>query len=174
MQQPLIYDAASILGLGPTSNDPLPLPGPDEVVIRVGAWSLMDLRTCATVVVDQLMLESTWYDRHHWSSVKLTPAIYRVRLFIPDSNRKNLAEQSKLLLSEEDVAPVALAAAVRLCHLKQTGKDLLDRGWTRCAEELLHGDHAILIMNRGRVHLYSYYDGFREDFLWLAGCRKES
>lgn len=167
------YDAVSILGIGEVSSDPLPDPAPGEVVIRVGAWSLKDLRTCETVVRSNLMWDDTWYDKYDWSSVKLTPGVYRVRMPIPDSNSKNFAEQQKLLLSGEEVTPVALAATVLLCHLKQAGKDLLEDDWTRCAEPLPGELRIGPAVDRGRVYVRSRWGGARSVSLWLSSaCRK--
>lgn len=166
------YDAIAILGLGEASSDPLPDPAPGEVVIRVGAWSLKDLRTNEMVVRSNLMWDDTWYDKYDWSGTKLIPGVYRVRLPIPDSNSKNFAEQQKLLISGEEVAPVALAATALLCHLKQAGKDLLDDDWTRCAEALPGERRVALTVYEGRVVVGSDWDDLRYDVLWLAGCRK--
>lgn len=166
------YDAAPILGLGEASSEPLPDPAPGEVVVRVGAWSLQDLRTCETVVRHNLMLDQDWYNKYPFSREKLTPGIYRVRLPIPDSNRKNFAEQGKLLLSGEQVAPAALVAVALLCHLKQAGKDLLQSDWTRCAEAIPDGDRVALSVGGGRVHVDFYWHDRRYDDLWLAGSRK--
>lgn len=166
------YDAASILGLGEASSDPLPDPAPGEVVIRVGAWSLQDLRTCETVVRHNLMWDQDWYNEYPFPRAKLTPGVYRVRLPIPDSNRKNFTEQKKLLLSGEEVAPVALVAATLLCHLKQAGQDLLNDDWTRCAEALPGEYRVVLRVGGGRVGVGSRWDDRRYDDVWLAGCRK--
>lgn len=166
------YDAAPILGLGKASSDPLPDPAPGEVLIRVGAWSLQDLRTCETVVRHNLMWDQDWYNEYPFPREKLTPGVYRVRLPIPDSNRKTFAEQQKLLLSGEEVAPVALVAATLLCHLKQAGNDLLNDDWTRCSETLPDEDRVVLLVSEGRVLVYYCWDDNRYDFVWLAGCRK--
>ena len=166
------YDAAPILGLGEASSEPLPDPAPGEVVIRVGAWSLQDLRTCETVVRHNLMWDQDWYNEYPFSREKLTPGVYRVRLPIPDSNRKNFAEQKKLLLSGEDVAPVALAAVALLCHLKQAGQDLLNNDWARCADALPDEFRVGLCVYEGRVYVNCCWDDGRRDDVWLAGCRK--
>lgn len=166
------YDAAPILGLGEASSEPLPDPAPGEVVVRVGAWSLQDLRTCETVVRHNLMWDQDWYNEYPFSREKLTPGVYRVRLPIPDSNRKNFAEQKKLLRDGEQVAPAALVAVALLCHLKQAGKDLLDNDWTRCAEALPDERRVALDVGGGRVRVDFYWDDHRRGDLWLAGSRK--
>ncbi len=167
------YDAVSILGLGEASSELLPDPAPGEVVIRVGAWSLKELRNCEIVVRKNLMWEhNTWYDRYDWGRAKLTPGVYRMRMPIPDSGDKNFAEQQKLLLSGEEVAPVTLAATVFLCHLKETGKDLLANNWTRCAEPLPDELRVELTVLRGRVYASYDWTGYRYGYLWLSSaCR---
>ncbi|MFA6039196.1 MAG: hypothetical protein WCV62_00515 [Candidatus Peribacteraceae bacterium] len=150
------YDAVALLGFGEGGGEPLPEPAPGEVVIRVGAWSLLDLRACETVVRHNLMWDEDWYNEYPFSREKLNPGVYRVRMPVPYSNCKDFAEQKKLLLSGEEVAPVALAAAVLLCHLKQTGKDLLGYGWGRCAEALRGGLRVELAVSRGRVRVYRW------------------
>ena len=167
-----VYDAAPILGLGKASDEPLPDPDPGEVVIRVGAWSLRDLRTCETVVRDSLVWDSTWYDQYAWSQAKLTPSVYRVRIPVPYSSGKTFAQQHALLLPGEQVTPVALAAAVLLCHLKVTGTDLLDYEWIRCAEALPDEYRVGLNVDEGRVNVNSRWDDVRREDVWLAGCRK--
>lgn len=166
------YDAVAILGLGEASSDPLPEPAPGEVVIRVGAWSLADLRVCETVVRDNLMHDQDWYVKYPLNTAKLTPGVYRVRMPVPDSNCKNFAEQKKLLLSGEEVTPVALAAAVLLCHLKQAGKDLLENDWTRCAEALPGESRVELVVDEGRVYVYNVWDGRRFGPVWVSAARK--
>jgi hypothetical protein len=167
------YDAAPILGLGEASREPLPDPSPGEVIVRVGAWSLQDLRTCETVVRHRLMWCEDWYDVYPFSCEKLTPGAYRVRMPIPDSNHKYFTEQCKLLLSGEEAAPAALVAVTLLCSLKQAGKDPLQSGWTRCAEPLLPGeDRVALYVNKSCVHVRYYWHNHRGDSVWLVGCRK--
>jgi hypothetical protein len=168
----LVYDAPPILGLGEVSSDTLPEPGPGEVVIRVGAWSLQDLRSCEIVVRDNLMWDQGWYDKYPFSREKLTPGVYRVRLPVPDSNGKTLAEQCKLLLPGESAAPVVLAATVLLCHLKQTREDPLNNDGTRCAEALPGVGRVGLDVHEGRMYVSYYWDDRRDESVWLAGCQK--
>lgn len=167
-----VYDAVSILGLGEASGEPLPEPAPDEVVIRVGAWSLKNLRTCETVARENLMWDQEWYHEYPWSRKKLTLGVYRVRMPIPESNRKNFTEQKELLLPGEEVGPAALVAAVLLCHLKQAGRDPLNDHSTRCAKALPGGRRLVLTVEGGRVCVDDLWDTDRHDLLWLAGCRK--
>lgn len=164
------YDAVAILGFGEASTEPLPEPAPGEVVIRVGDWSLQDLRD--SEVGKTLMHQQDWYDTYDWASVKLTSGVYRVRLPVPDSNRKNFSEQRGLLLSGEEVAPAALGAATLLVHLKETGNDLLENDWCRCAEALPVVRHAGLYVDGGRVLVNGNWDGNRIDNLWLSAARK--
>ncbi|MGC3971599.1 MAG: hypothetical protein QM775_30925 [Pirellulales bacterium] len=126
----IAYDAALILGLGEAACEPLSVAEPGEMVIHVGAWSLQDLRTCKTVVRHSLMYNQDWYNGHPFSHEKLTPGVYRVRLLIPGSNRKNFNEQTTLLHDGEVVAPAALVAVVFLCLLTQAGQNLFGNDWT--------------------------------------------
>lgn len=167
----LIYDAPSIL-FGEASSEPLPDPAPGEVVIRVGAWSLKGLRSCKTVVGHNLMWDKRWYDEYPWSREQLTPGVYRVRIAIPGSNLKTFAEQQTLLLPGEEIAPVSLAATVLLCHLKETGDNLLKNDWCRSAEVLPDGGRVAHGVSGGRVFVDYYWADDRDGRLWLAGCRK--
>ncbi len=168
------YIAATILGLSEESRDPLPEPAPGEVVIRVGAWSLQDLCACETVRDSNLMCVQDWYYKYPWSRAKLVPGVYRVRMPVPESNCKNFAGQKKLLLPGEEVTPVALAATVLLCHLKQTGKDLLENDWTHCAEALPDGYRVALDLHDGPVFVLSLEDGNNSgnDYVWMSAARK--
>ena len=164
------YDAVAILGFGEASTEPLPEPAPGEIIIRVGDWSLQDLRD--SKIGKELMHQQDWYDKYDCASAKLTAGIYRVRLPVPDSNRKNLTEQKGLLLSDEEVAPVALGASALLVHLKETGNDLLKNNWCRCEEALPDDYHVGLNVNDGRVYVDYDWDDYRCDRLWLSAARK--
>ncbi|MGC3971618.1 MAG: hypothetical protein QM775_31020 [Pirellulales bacterium] len=142
----ITYDAAPILGLGAASDEPLPDPGPGEVIVRVGAWSLQDLRTLR----HNLMGDHDWCKEHPFFHEKLTPGIYRARLPIPDSNWRKFNELKQLLHDGEEVAPAALVATALFC-LKQTGQDLLGTEWARCVEVLPDELRVILNVHWGRV-----------------------
>ena len=165
------YDAAPILGFGEASTEPLPEPALGEVVIRVGNWSLQDLRDCT--VGKELMHQQNWYDKCDCMAAKLTPGVHRVRLPVPDSNRKNFTGQKENLLPGEKVAPVALGAATLLVHLKETGNDLLKNDWCRCREAFPGARRVALNVREGRVRVYDrYWDDHRSDSLWLSAARK--
>ena len=164
------YDAVAILGFGEASTEPPPEPAPGEIIIRVGDWSLQDLRDCE--VGKELMHQQDWYDKYDCASTKLTAGIYRVRLPVPDSNHKNFAEQKELLLSGEEVAPVALGASTLLVHLKETGNDLLKNDWCRCEEALPDDNRVVLYIYESRVLVYDYWDDNHDDYLWLSAARK--
>jgi len=164
------YDAVAILGFGEASTEPLPEPAPGEIIIRVGDWSLQDLRD--SKIGNELMHQQDWYDKYDLASAKLTEGIYRMRLPVPDSNRKNLTEQKGLLLSDEEVAPVALGASALLVHLKEIGNDLLKNNWCRCEEALPDDSHVELFVRDGRVGVLNRWDGFRNGNLWLSAARK--
>lgn len=160
------YDAASILGLGEVSSDPLPDPAPGEVVIRVGAWSLLDLNA--------LLPKQPWYREFPCSSTKLIPGVYRVRFPVLDSNNKSFGEQKKLLLPDEEVAPVALAVTVALCQLKQ-GCYTLHEDWCRCAEELPNQTRMAIHAFFGTKTLLGADSSFEtesHDRVWICGARK--
>ena len=161
------YDAVAILGFGEASTEPLPEPAPGEIIIRVGDWSLQDLRD--SKIGNELMHQQDWYDKY---DLAMTEGIYRVRLPVPDSNRKNLTEQKGLLLSDEEVAPVALGASALLVHLKEIGNDLLKNNWCRCEEALPDDSHVELFVRDGRVGVLNRWDGFRNGNLWLSAARK--
>jgi hypothetical protein len=161
----LVYDAAPILGLGKRSNDPLPDSVPGQVVIRVGAWSLKDLN-------GQGLKWEEWLDKYDFCHQKLTPGVYRVRPCIPCTTKKNFTEQCECLSRDERVAPIALVAAVLLCHLKQKKKDLLNGGWTRCAELYSDGLRAVLDGGKKLVYVNYYPDKDRTYLVGLAGYRK--
>ena len=161
------YDAVAILGFGEASTEPLPEPAPGEIIIRVGDWSLQDLRD--SKIGNELMHQQDWYDKY---DLAMTEGIYRMRLPVPDSNRKNLTEQKGLLLSDEEVAPVALGASALLVHLKEIGNDLLKNNWCRCEEAFLDDSHVELFVRDGRVGVLSRWDGFRNDNLWLSAARE--
>ncbi|MGC3971595.1 MAG: hypothetical protein QM775_30905 [Pirellulales bacterium] len=167
----ITYDAAAILGLGEAACEPLSVAEPGEMVIHVGAWSLQDLRTCKTVVRHSLMYNQDWYNGHPFSHEKLTPGVYRVRLQIPDSNRKTFAEQRELLCDGEVVAPAVLVATALFCHLKQAGQDLLGNDWTRCADPHPGGSRVTLGVCQGRVVVLSFFADCPRKHVWLAGCR---
>jgi len=164
------YDAVAILGFGEASTEPLPEPAPGEIIIRVGDWSLQDLRD--SKIGNELMHQQDWYDKYDLASAKLTEGIYRMRLPVPDSNRKNLTEQKGLLLSDEEVAPVALGATALLVHLKEIGNDLLKNNWCRCEEALPVDNHVGLRVFDGRVGVSGIWDDDCVDVLWLSAARK--
>lgn len=167
-----IYDAVSILGLGPASAEPLPDPAPGEIVIRVGDWSLQDLRSNETVVRKNLMHDQDWYHRFAWSREKMKPGIHRVRIPVPDSNRKNAAEQEASFPKGEEFAPVTLVATAMLVHRLQTGESLLGNDWTRCKERADADRRVVLNWNNGRLYVYfSYWGADRGDCLWASSVR---
>lgn len=169
------YDAAAILGLGEASSVPLPEPGPDEVIIHVGPWSLQELLTCDRVAQQNLLQIDEGYKQlpFRFFRRQLTPGIYRLRVPIPGSNNRQFLGQEVLLREGEGVAPVALVAAALLCHLMVEGKDLLYGDVVRCEERIvsegpLQGSRPVLKVNDGRVQLSIDWDKFMQVRLWLA------
>ncbi len=168
------YDAVHLLGFGPPSDEPLPEAASGEIVIRVGAWSLRDLRSNEVIVRKNLMWDQDWYNQYPCTPVKLTPGIYRLRLPVPGSNRKNFTEQQTLLQSGEAAASVALAATALLVHLMETGNDLLRNDWCRCVEALPDDDRVALRVCEGRVGVRRSWDDDRNGRLWLAASSRKS
>lgn len=164
------FDAIRLFELG-DSIEPLPDPDPGEVVIRVGEWSLQDLRDNPMVIRGNLMPAVRWCDVHDWSRKKLIPGVYRLRLPIPGSNGRSLTEQQALFLPGEEVAPVSLVAVATLCRLMQETREPLEGHWFRCAERLASpaGYRVLLGVSEGRVYVRDYWDGLRHENVWLAG-----
>src|SRR3989338_1048805 len=133
---PRVYDAVALFGFGEPSAVPLPAAGPDEIVIRVGAWSLLEFRDSPVVLRNDLLWVQDWYERYPWCRQKLEPGVYRVRLPIPDSNRKSTAEAKCLLLPDENILQVCLGATTLAAHLWKTREDLLRGNFCRCDETL--------------------------------------
>ena len=142
--QSLVYDAVHLLGFGPASTEPLPHPARGEIVIRVGDWSLFELRSNPLIMRRKLiddepkdadeeyLLEQA--DKESFNIKKLTPGVYSLRLPVPESGDKSFDEQQSLLRPDEEVAPVALVATALIVHLMQTGSDLLNGDSCRCKE----------------------------------------
>jgi hypothetical protein len=163
------YDAVSIFGFGPASNEPLPEAEPGEIVIRYGGWSLTEIGIY--MVGRELMHEQDWYDRYPWSSEKLPPGTYRLRVPVPDSNRKTFAEQERLLPQGEQVAPVVLVATALLAHRLKADEDLLNTAWTRCKEQTADGYRVVLGWVEGRLYVYGNWGDLRHGDLWVSSLR---
>jgi len=166
------YDAVDILGFGQKDARPLPRPAFGEIVIRVGDWSLQDLRE--SVAGKRFMNQEYWYEQYPFCSAKLTPGIYCMRLPVPESNRNmSFVQQGRLLTSNENVAPVTLAASVLLVHLKVTGSSLLNKTChCRCAELLLNSGRVTIGASGSRVKIDVDWDDLCNDCLWLAAARR--
>lgn len=174
----IFYDAVSMLGFGKPSSKP-PKPAPNELLVRVGPWSLQELCTNKIVVRSRLLKPQKWYKAYAWSTQKLVPGIYSLQMPVPDSNCKVLPQQKKLLLPGEEVAPVCLAATALFLVLKQTGKDLLEGNFVRCAEKVnFTNEPQVGVGIKDGCVLVDYgWRGYREwpaSCIWLASCRKVS
>jgi hypothetical protein len=165
----LAYDATSILGFGSASDEPLPEPAPGEVVIHYGGWSLQELRN--SDVGKKLMHEQDWYNKYAWSTEKLPPGLYRLRVPVPDSNPKTFAEQQAMLSPGEQVAPVVLVATALLVHYAKTGEDLLKSDWTRCKEQAADGNRVALYWDEGRLGVSRSWGDGCYDYVWLSSVR---
>ncbi|MBI3332080.1 hypothetical protein HYZ99_03940 [Candidatus Peregrinibacteria bacterium] len=168
------YDAVALFGFGEPSKDPLPKPRPGEIVIRVGDWSLADLLNCPLIVRKNLFWQQDWYHGYPWVGEKMRAGIYRVRMPIPDSNRKTAPEQEKLFLHGEDFVSVCLGATTLAAHLHETGQDLLNGDWTRCKERSSGGVRAGLVVHEGRVYLGGRWDGLHHGYVWASSAREAS
>ncbi len=165
----LAYDAISILGFGPVSDETLPEAAPGEIVIRYGGWSLQELRD--SDIGQTFMYQQGWYDKYPWSIEKLPAGIYRLRVPVPDSNRKTFEEQEAMLPSGEQVAPVVLVPTAMLAHHLQKGEDLLKNDWTRFKAQAAGGGHVILGWSEGRLRVLNYWDVNRRDGVWVSSLR---
>jgi hypothetical protein len=175
----IFYDAVTMLGFGTASTKPVPKPAPGKILVRVGAWSLQELCRNKIVVKSRLIEPQRWYEQYSWSNQKLVPGIYALQMPVPDSNCKTFPQQKKLLLSGEEVAPVCLAATTLFLQLRDTGEDLLETNFARCAEQVnfKHQPQAGVRILNGRVWVDYGCRGYREGpsyCVWLASCRKLS
>lgn len=168
----LSYDAVQILGLGDVRSEPLPQPGPGEVVIRVGPWSLHDLKTCNVVVRHDLLWDQKWYEKLAFFHDKLSPGMYRLRVPLPCSEWETWDEQQCHLQETEMVVPTALVAAALLCHVLETGTSLLRGMLIRCAEALPPDLRVTLDVFEKRLSLEGQLDGSRKHNVSIVGCMK--
>ncbi len=167
----LVYDAVALFGFGEESAEPLPEAEPGEVIIRYGGWSLQELCNNPVVRQKNLMWEHDWYHAYSWSSEGLPPGIYRLRIPVPGSNKKNVTEQERMLSAGESTAPVVLVATALLAHRLQTGENLLKNDWTRCREQTDDGLRVVLRWRDGRLYVYNFWGDDRCDFLWSSSVR---
>ena len=165
------YDAVSILGFGNPSEESLPEAKNGEVLLRYGGWSLQELRDCSGVRERKLMWEQDWYHKYPWSNEKLPSGIYRLRIPVPNSNRRTFAEQQGSLPSGEEPAPVVLVATALLAHRLQTGEDLMKTDYTRCKEQTAGDSRVGLDWGGGRLYVDDRWDGARHDDVWLSSVR---
>jgi hypothetical protein len=164
------FDAATLLGIGTGSTDPLPAPVPGEVVLRIpDGLTLQALRD--SPVGKRLMHVQDWYDKYAWRQVALPAGSYRLRVPVPGSTNKTFAEQQALLPPSEQVAPVVLVAAALLCIRLQSGPDPLQNSWTRCLEQTAGGYRVVLCWLSDRLSVSGFWDGFRDDGLGMSSLR---
>ncbi len=169
-QDGLACDATFLLGFGPASTEPLPQAAPGEVVIRYGGWSLQELRESSTG--KELMFQDHWSDGYPWNSENLPTGIYRFRVPVPNSNCKTYIEQTQILSSGEEPAPIVLAATAMLVGRFLRIKEYLLRGhWTRCREQMNDDRRVGLIWSDDRLHITHDWNGYHSDYLWLSSVR---
>jgi hypothetical protein len=160
-----------ILGLPVASKEPIPDAKVGEIVIYYGGWDLQMLRTCLGGR-KYMSQDQDWYDDQNWTA---EPGYYCLLLPVLGSNNKNRYEQFAYLRTIDDSwqpAPVSVAATALLVHLAAAGVDLLNGGWCRCADRLPDGNRVALDVVEGRVSVNDYWDAYRYENVWLAGCRK--
>ncbi len=170
------YDAVSLLGFGPASQDPLPQAQSGEIVIRYGGWSLQDLYKTPRVVG---LIGDSFLIRSQAKPTKDTfPAgIYRVRPFVPGSNGKTFSDQVPLIVSGRMITPAVIAATALILPLLETGEDVLGVGNIRCADRNDHGNMRSsfsLNMYGGRLTLMLLLDVYdyeeEEGVIWMSDC----
>lgn len=166
-----VYDLGIILGT--PSSAPLPASEPGAFLVRVPELLSLD-RIADSPLGQQLMHRQNWYRSYKWSKVPVTPGIYCLRLPIANSHRKRFQEQLALLVDGEQPAPVVLVAAAMLLHHQESQPDPLNDGWARCDETAADGYRVELTWYHGRLYVYNYWDGDRNDRVWLAAVRRAS
>ncbi len=167
-----VYDAVSLLGFGQASKLRLPQTVSNDIIIRVGEWSMMDLRNHATTKA--LMWDQPWYIRNNkvnaWVNTKLQAGIYRARLPVPNSHSKTDDEHRTLLKRGESVLGTTLVTTILLAHFIATGEDLLQKQLCRTVESPRRGNYIIVDMNRGRIRL-SEWDGLPYSDICMGAVR---
>jgi hypothetical protein len=125
--------------------------------------------------IGQLLIRQDRYRYHKypWASEAILPGICRLRLPIPDSNRKIFAEQKALLLDGEDVAPLVLVELALLCLKKAGLPNPLQNGWVRC-REVAGGRRVGLHCADGRLYVSADWDDVSYGSVWLASVRRAS
>jgi hypothetical protein len=164
-----VYDAVTLFGFGEVSPESLPEAEPGELVLCYGGWSLQELRDSA--IGQKLMRKQDWYDQYAWSSEKLPSGIYRLRVPVPNSNRKTFAEQEAMPPKGETIAPVVLVASALLAHRLHTSEALLKGDFTRCKEQLPGGNRVVLYWREGRLCVNHRWDDCRREYLWSSSVR---
>ena len=164
------FDAAALLGIGIPSAEPLPAPIAGEVTLRIpDGLTLQALRK--SPVGQNLMHDQGWYGKYPWSQAALPAGSYRLRIPVPNSNRKTAAEQDKILSAGETSAPVVLVAAALLCICLQGGPDPLKNGWTRCLERAVDGSRVALTWLDGRLYVLGRWHDNRDVYVWASSVR---
>ena len=164
------FDAAALLNIGTPSTDPLPVPVPGEVTLRIpNGLTFQALRK--SPVGQKLMHDQDWYNEYPWSQEALPAGIYRLRIPVPDSNWKTASEQDALLPAGETSAPVVLVATALLCIALQEAPDPLPNGWTRCLERAVDGCRVVLAWDDGRLGVDDGWDDHRSAGVWPSSVR---
>lgn len=170
---PRVYDPVFLFGFGSETKEELPEAGENEAIITYGGWSFEEL-WCNTVVVEKnLVWPQDWSKKYGWSTEKLPSGIYRVRLPIPDSNRKTATQQDGLLLPGE-TGHIVLQATALLAHRLKTGEDLLKGGWLRLPHQTAGDSRAGLLVYGGRLNLCGGFGDIAGGNVWSGGASRIS
>jgi hypothetical protein len=163
------FDAASALGIGTPSSEPLPAPEAGFTIIRIpDGLSLQALRD--SHVGQRLMNRQDWYDKYQWSREALPAGVYRLCIPVPGSNHKTFAVQQAMLPDAEQVAPVVLVVIAILC-IRQGVIHPLRGAWIRCAEQSADGQHVVLAWYDDRLGINEFCDGGCYSSVWASSVR---
>lgn len=181
----IVYDSQAVsrvLGLPCECNDAPPQADDGEVIIY-SKWGLPPLRA-STAGKKRMAQNQSWYDD---MGLKANPGYYRVLLRVPytrDNGWKGWGlqmEELKRIGNEWQPAPIAVATTALLVHLTETGIDLLQNDWCRCAEPSGQKERLALTVFKGRVEVCKLPDyacnGPLSDnglgpYWWLAAAQK--
>ncbi len=164
-----VYDATALLGFGEQAREPIIVGEPDEVVIRYGGWSLMELFHSSTG--GDLIHEQDWWKHYLWANHKIPAGIYAMRLPIPESNHKQYRDQTHLLHGQERTVPIVLGASALIAQHLKGGENHLKHYWTRCKERSALG-HAALSWYGNGLDISDHGDACFRKQVWMSSYRR--
>ena len=165
-------DVCRILGLRQNSYQRAPRARDGQIVIYYGGWELRFLRTC--LAGRRYMQQGQRsYDDMKWVAES---GYYRLLLPVPGSRNKRWDEQISLLRTIDEVwqpAPVAVTTTALVVHLAETGEDVLQGNFCRCAEGL-SDDYRVGVgsFDSERFAVGDGWDDYRDAILGLAVAQK--